>query len=251
MRSPFNRPLLAAALLAVLFAGGSARAAEITVLAANALKHSLTPLAREFERSSGHKVILRWGGTVAITKRVRGGEAVDIVVISAANIDRLIATGKLAAGSRTAFARSGVGVAVRTGRPKPNVSTADGLKRAILAAKSVGYSTGPSGFYIASMLKKMGIFEQVKGKAKQTKSGVQISDLIARGEIDLGFQQISELLHKKGIQYLGPLPAGLQKITVYSTGLHVSAKPEAKALVGFLTSPVARPAIRKTGMEPG
>ena len=123
----------------------------------------------------------------------------------------------------------------------------------VLAAKSVAYSSGPSGFYLADLFKRMGIAEQIKDKVKQTPSGVQVGEVVARGEADLGFQQVSELLHLKGIQYLGPLPADIQHITVFSAGLH-SAAPEpdaAKALVRFLTAPEAGPIIRKTGMEPG
>jgi molybdate transport system substrate-binding protein len=213
----------------------------------------LLELVSAFEKSSGHRVTTIWGGTEGITKRVGGGEVVDIVLIAAPNIDKLIAEGKLVAGSRADFAKSGVGIAVRSGLPKPDVSSGEAVKRAVLAAKSVAYSSGPSGVYVADMLKRMGIAEQVKDKVKQPASGMPVGELLARGEADLGFQQVSELLHVKGIDYLGPLPAEIQNITVYSAALHTAAPaPDAaKALLKILTAPAAGPIIKKVGMEPG
>jgi molybdate transport system substrate-binding protein len=230
-----------------------AQAAEVKLIASAAVKEAVVALVPAFEKASGHKVTAIWAGTEAITKRISGGEVVDIVLVAAPNIDKLIAEGKLVAGSRADVAKSGVGVAVRAGLPRPDISSGEAVKNAVLAAKSVAYSSGPSGFYLAELFKKMGIAEQIKDKVKQTPSGVQVGEVVARGEADLGFQQVSELLHLKGIQYLGPLPADIQHITVFSAGLH-SAAPEpdaAKALVRFLTAPEAGPIIRKTGMEPG
>lgn len=236
-----------------LTAHGDARAAELKVIAVNAAKGPLAELVSAFEKSSGHKVTTAWAGTEAITKRIGDGEAADIVVIAAPNLDKLIADGKLIAGSRVDFAKVGVGIAVRSGLPKPDISSADAIRKAVLDAKSVMYSTGPSGFYIAELFKKLGIADQVKDKIKQPPSGAQVGELIARGESDLGFQQVTELLHVPGIDYLGPLPADIQNITVYSTGLHSATKEQdaAKALVKYLTGPHAAPVIRKTGMEPG
>jgi len=231
---------------------GVTHAAELTLIAANALKESLVELLPAFEKSSGHKVTTMWGGTEAITKKIRGGEAIDIVLIAAPNIDKLIAEGKLVTGSRADFAKSGVGVAVRAGLHKPDISSTDAVRKAVLEAKSIAYSSGPSGFYMVELFKKMGIADQIKGKVKQPRSGVQISDLLASGEAELGFQQVSELMHRKGISYVGPLPSDIQNITVYSAGIHTEAPIDAaKALVNFLTSPTAEPVIRKIGMEPG
>jgi molybdate transport system substrate-binding protein len=156
-------------------------------------------------------------------------------------------------GSRADFAKSGVGIAVRTGLPKPDISSDEAVKRAVLAANSVAYSSGPSGFYVADLFKKMGITDQIKDKVRQPASGVQVGELVARGEADLGFQQISELLHVKGIDYVGPLPAEIQNVTVYSAGLHTAtpAPDAARALVKFLIAPEAGPIIKKIGMEPG
>jgi molybdate transport system substrate-binding protein len=227
------------------------QAAEIKILSANALKEPLLALIQPFEKVSGHKVTPLWGGTEGIAKQIADGQVVDLVIIAGPNIDRLIASGKLAAGSRTDFAKSGVGIAVRSGLPKPNVSTVEGVKAAVLAAGSVAYSTGPSGFYIVEMLKGMGVSEQIKDKIKQPPSGAQVGELIAKGEADLGFQQVSELMHVKGIDYLGPLPAAIQNVTVYSSGLHAAAPaPDAaKALVAFLTGAEAAPILAKVGLE--
>jgi molybdate transport system substrate-binding protein len=231
----------------------TAHAAEVKVMAANAVKGAFLELATAFEKSSGHKVTTVWGGTEGVAKRISDGEVVDVVLIAAPNIDKLIQTGKLMAGSRVDFAKSGVGVAVRSGLPTPDISSSEALKKAVLSAKSVAYSSGPSGFYIADLFKKMGIADQIKDKVKQPPSGVQVGEMVARGDADLGFQQISELLHVKGIDYLGPLSADIQNITVYSTGLHSAAPSSdaAKALVKFLTAPAVGPILKKIGMEPG
>ena len=245
---------LATLLSAAMVIGVSpTQAAEIKVIASNAIKEAYLDLIPAFETASGHKVTTIWGGTESIAKRISGGEVVDIVIIAAPNIDNLILEGKLVAGSRANFAKSGIGIAVRAGLPKPDISSSEAVKRAVLAAKSIAYSSGPSGFYIAELFRKMGIADQIKDKVKQPASGVQIGELMALGEADLGFQQVSELLHMKGIDYLGPLPADIQNITVFSAGLHTAAPaPEAaKALVKFLTAPAAVPIIKTTGMEPG
>src|SRR2546426_9451135 len=188
----------------------TAHAAEIKVIASAAVKEVVLALVPAFEKSSGHKVTTIWTGTEAITKRISGGEVVDIVLIAAPNIEKLISEGRLVAGSRADVARSGIGVAVRAGLPKPDISSGEAVKKAVLAAKSIAYSSGPSGFYLADLFKKMGIADQIKDKVKQTPSGVQVGEVVARGEADLGFQQVSELLHLKGIDYLGPLPADIQ-----------------------------------------
>ena len=228
-----------------------ADAAEIKLIAVNAAKEAVTTLAADFEKASGHKVTLVWGGTEAITKRITDDEAADVVLIAAPNVERLIAQGKLAAGSRADFAKTGVGIAVRAGLPKPDVSSADAVKRAVLDAKSVAYSTGPSGFYIVELFKKLGIAEQVKGKVKQPPSGTQIAEMLARGDADLGFQQVSELVHAKGVDYLGPLPGDIQNITIYALALTAKASPDpAKALIAFMTAPAAVEPIKKMGLEP-
>lgn len=249
-RTIVQRMLLATA--AIALCSQAAQSAEIKVIAANALKGGYTELVSVFEKSSGHKVVTTWAGTVNATKRVSDGEVYDLVIVGSGNIDQLIAAGKLAAGSRADFAKTGIGVAVRAGLPKPDVSTSDAVKAAILAAKSVVYSAGPSGAYIGELLKKLGIAEQVASKVKQPSSGAEVAAILTRGEADFGFAQVSEFLNVPGLTDLGALPASIQNFTVYSIGLHVAApSPDAaKALVKHLKAPAGASAIKKMGMEP-
>jgi molybdate transport system substrate-binding protein len=230
-----------------------AQANEIRLMASPGVREILQDLVPEFERSSGHKVNTTWAGNADIVKRITGGERFDLVIMAGENIDKLVAAGKVAAGSRTDVAKSGVGVAVRAGLPKPDISSAEAVKKAVLAAKSVAYSSGPSGIYIAELFKRMGLAEEIKHKVKQTPSGVQVGNVMAQGAADLGFQQVSELIHVKGITYLGPLPAEIQLMTVFSAGLPAAASntTASNALIKFLAAPAAAPAIRKAGMEPG
>lgn len=225
---------------------------EIKVMASAAFKEAYLELVPEFERTTGHKVVTIWIPTVEIMRRLKGGETVDLVIMAAGAIDELIKLGKIAAGSRVDLAKSGVGVAVRAGAPRPDISSGEALKRAVLAAKSIVYSHGPSGVYLAGLFQRMGIAEELKSKIKQVQ-GEPAGAVVARGEAEIGFQQMSELLPVPGIDLLGPLPADVQQITVFSAGLHVGAKaPDAaRALVKFMTAPAAVPVIRKKGMEPG
>jgi len=238
---------------AALFVVSSASAAEIKVLASGATKEAYLELVPQFEKASGHKVVTTWAGTVDIKKRIAAGEVFDLVVVAGPEIDEFIKQGKMAAGSRVDLMKSGVGAAVRAGAPKPDISSAEALKKAVLAAKTVGYSTGPSGVYMDALFERMGIAAQIKPKLKQTPPGVLIGTIVASGEAEIGFQQVSELIHVSGIDFIGPLSADVQKITVFSSGIPAGAKePDAaKALVKFITAPAATPAIKKHGMEPG
>jgi len=250
-----KQPTRSAVLLAAAMAIGlnAAQADDVKVMASAAVKEAYLDLVPGFEKTTGHKVTTIWDGTANITKRIGEGEVVDIVIVPPANLEKLVQDGKLVPGSKTDIAKSGVGVAVRAGLPKPDISSGEALKQAALAAKSVAYSSGPSGLYLAELFRKMGIADQIKDKVKQTPSGVQVGEVVARGEADLGFQQVSELLHVKGIDYVGPLPPDVQHITVFSAALHkgTTAPDAAKALVKFLTAPEAAAIIRRTGMEPG
>jgi molybdate transport system substrate-binding protein len=227
-------------------------AAEIKVMATNAVKEAVNDLIPQFEKVSGHTVKTVWDGTPVVAKRIAAGEIVDIVSIPAAGIDDLIKQGKLAAGSRVDFVQSKIGVAVRPGAPKPDISSGEALKASLLAAKSIILSGGPSGGYLTGLFKRMGIESAIKPKIKQLVPGQLVGEALARGEGDLGFTQISEFLMVKGIDYIGPLPADIQSITVYSLGVHANApsKEAAKILIKFLTSPEAVSAIRKRGMDP-
>ena len=235
-----------------LLLAGMANAADIKVLSTQATEEAYRELVPQFEKASGHKVATTFTGTLGAMKRLADGETYDLLIMSSSSIDELIKSGKIVRGSRVDFAKSGVGVAVRKGAPKPDISSTEALKKTLLAAKSIGYSTGPSGNYIVSMFEKMGIGDQVKPKLKQTPTGVFVGSIIASGDVEIGFQQVSELMHFAGIDYIGPLPADVQYITVFSSGVHAGAKQEdaAKALVKFITAPAAAAVIKKHGLEP-
>jgi molybdate transport system substrate-binding protein len=245
-----------AALLAVVasafIASHPARAAEVKVLASGATKEICLDLIPSFEKNSGHKVLATWAGTVDIKKKMAAGEVYDVVIVAAPEIDTFTKEGKLVPGSRSDLMKSAVGVAIRAGARKPDISSAEALKKALLDAKSIGYSTGPSGVYIASLFQKMGIAEQVKSKLRQTTPGQRVSLMVASGDAEIGFQQVSELIHETGIDYIGPLPAEIGNITTFSAGVHREAhQPDAaKALVQHLKASNAAPTIKKYGMEP-
>jgi len=243
------RSWLAATLLALL---SCAQASELKVVAPNAVKESVSEVAARFEKDTGQRVSLSWGGSEAIAKRVAEGEVFDVVVNTAAGVDRMAADGKLVGGSRTDFSRSAVAAAVRAGLPRPDVSSAGALKAALLDAQTIAISSGASGRYLEQLFQKLGVAEQIKHKIRQPPSGAQIGDMLARGEADLGFQQVTELMHAKGFQYLGPLPAELQNYTVWAAGVH-SGAPQAEAARAFsraLAAPESAAAMRKHGMEP-
>jgi molybdate transport system substrate-binding protein len=244
---------LAAALAGILIGTGMTQAADINVLASNALKEAYLELVPGFEKATEHKVATTWAGTNDIKKRMAADETYDLVIMAGPALDELIKQGKIVPGSRVDLAKSGVGVAVRAGAPKPDISSGDALKRALLAAKSIAYSSGPSGVYMEGLFRRLGIADEIKPKLKQTQPGNPVGEVIARGEAEIGFQQVSELLPIAGIDYIGPLPPDIQHITVFSGGIHTGAKqPDAaKALVKFITAPAAVPVIRKKGMEPG
>lgn len=239
-------------LLVLLNAHGVAAAADVKVLAPNAAREAVSEAIAVFERATGQKVIVSWSGTEAITKRIADGEVVDLVVNAAQNIDRQSKDGKLAGSSRSDFARSGIGAAVPASGAKPDISTSEALKSLLLKTRIVVVSSGTSGRHMVEMFARLGLGEQMKPKTRQPPSGAQIADYLAAGEAELGFQQVSELLHAKGIQYLGPLPAELQNYTVYSAAVHVSAAngEAAKALLAALRSPSTQAVIRASGMEP-
>ena len=223
--------------------------AEIRVMASAAFKEAYLELVPGFERTTGHKVANVWVPSVQMMSRLKGGETVDLVILSAASLDELEKAGIIS--ERFDLAKSGVGVAVRAGAPKPDISSGEALKRAVLAARTIVYSTGPSGIYLAGLFRRMGISDAIQAKVKQVQ-GEPAGAPVARGEAELGFQQMSELLPVSGIDIVGPLPPDVQEITVFGAGLHARA-PEpaaAKALVKALTAPEAAPVIKKKGMEP-
>jgi molybdate transport system substrate-binding protein len=244
--------IVASTFAAAMMLAGAAGAAEIKVIGSPGVREIYTHLLPDFEKATGHKIVTTWDGVTNVTRRVSGGETADLVLLPAENIDVLLKEGKVV-GPRTDVAKSGVGVAIRAGAPKIDISTSGGLRKAVLAAKSVAYSAGPSGLYMAALFQKWGIAEALKGKLVAPPSGAQIGEVLARGDAEIGFQQVSELLPYKNINYLGPLPADIQEITVFSAAVHkaASAPEAARALIKFLTAPEALPVIRKAGMEPG
>jgi len=238
---------------AAMLLSGAAGAAEIKVLSTQATEEAYKELVPQFEKASGHKVTTVFTGTLDALKRLGNGEAYDLLIMARQQIDELSQSGKVVAGSRTDIAKSGVGVAVGKGKPKPDISTVDALKKSLLAAKSIGYSTGPSGVYVISMFQKMGIADEIKTKLKQTPTGVFVGSIIASGEAEIGFQQVSELSFFPGIDYVGPIPAEVQLITIFSAGIPAGTKQAdaAKALVSFITAPATAAIFKKHALDPG
>jgi molybdate transport system substrate-binding protein len=242
----------------VLMAAGAPRgaaAAEIKVLTAGAFKQVLLVLVPDFEKQTGHKVILENDTVGALTKRIEGGEAFDLAVLTPAAVNDLSTKGKFVAGSRTNLGRVGVGVVVKEGAPKPDISSVDAFKKTLLAAKSVAYidpaAGGSSGIYVAGLLDKLGVAADVKPKAKLIPGGA-VAEHVARGEAEIGIHQISEILPVKGITLVGPLPADIQNYTVYAAGLGANGKESeaAKALLKTLSGPAAADVLKSKGMEP-
>ncbi|HXJ02228.1 MAG TPA: substrate-binding domain-containing protein [Micropepsaceae bacterium] len=238
---------------ALIPAAVPASGAEIRMIASNAVKEPYLELIPQFEKATGHHVAVDWVGTDDAIRRIGGGEVADIVIAPSFAIDALIKQGHLAEGSRLDVAKSIIGVAIRPGAPKPDLSSGEGLKRSLLASKKIIISAGPSGKYLATLFQKMGIADQLKGRITQLASGESPGLALARGEGDIGFTQVSELLAIKGIEFLGPVPGDFQSVTIFSAGLGKGApQPEAaRALLKFVTAPQALPVLKKTGLEPG
>lgn len=232
----------------------SAGAAEIKVLTTGAFKQVVVALVPEFEKATGHKVVLDNGTVGQLQKRVDDGETFDVLVLSPKGIEDYIKSGKIVAGSNANLAKVGVGIMVKDGAPKPDVSSVDAFKQALLKAKSVAYidpaSGGSSGIYVSGLLDKLGVADQVKPKAKLKKGG-HVSDLIVSGEAELGIHQMSEIVSQKGVTLVGPLPKEIQNYTTYAVGLSSAAKQAeaARAFIKVLTGPSAAGVLKSTGME--
>jgi molybdate transport system substrate-binding protein len=242
-----------AALAACIILGADfVNAAEVNVVASTAMREVLEALVPQFERDSGHKVSVIFLSGALLPVKIKEGAQADVVVTTPATIDDLVTAGKVVANSRVDFVRSSAGVAVRAGAPKPGISTPDAFKAALLAAKTVGYSKGPSGVHFMTVLEKLGITDEVKAKGVVPPLGQRVGTLIAEGKAEIGVQQITELLQIPGIDFVGPLPKELQANIVYATATPASAKEKvgAAALVKYLGSERAVPVIRKMGLEP-
>ena len=244
-------------ILSAFLLSGAASAAEVRVMISGGLTAAYKALVPEFERATGHKVLTAYGpsmGTTtnAIPVRLERGEPADVLIMVGYALDDLAKQGKVISDSRVDLVKSSIGVAVKSGTPKPDISTADALKRALLAAKTIAYSDSASGVYVSTeMFGKLGITDAMKDKARKIPA-TPVGEIVARGDAEIGFQQISELKPVEGIDIVGPLPDELQKITVFSAGIaSVSKEPDAgKALIKFLASPAARGEIVKSGMDP-
>jgi molybdate transport system substrate-binding protein len=246
---------VALTLACALLTGATVRAAEIKVVTSRAFQAAYLELVPEYERATHNKLVTEFGpsmGTThnAIPLRLKRGEAIDVVIMASTALADLIKQGKVM--GEVDLAQSKIGMAVKAGAPRPDISTVDALKRTLLAAKSIAYSDSASGVYLSTELfPKLGIVDRIKGKTRKIEAD-PVGGVVANGEAEIGFQQISELRPVKGIVIVGELPAGAQKITVIAAGVPATSKhPEmAKTLIQWLASPAAVAAIEKSGLEP-
>ena len=248
--------LNAANITAELAANTHGEPIHIRGISSMATRQVLAEMTSSFTARSGHTVAIESVGGVDAAKRVQAGEAFDLVILASDAIDTLIVAGAIVPGSRFDLVRSGVAVAVRAGKELPDIASEEAVKRAVLAAKSISYSTGPSGAALAKLFERWGIAEDIKSRMVQAPPGVPVGTLVASGEVALGFQQLSELLHVEGITVVGPLPADIQITTTFSAGLPTpynmdSERTKAvKSLLDYMVSPEADAAKRRQGMEP-
>jgi molybdate transport system substrate-binding protein len=250
--------IAALALTCALLTVATVRAAvEITVVTSGAFTSTYLELVPQYERTTHNKLLTEFGpsmGTThnAIPVRLERGEAIDVVIMAVPALADLIKQGKVRADSRVDLVEAKIGMAVKAGAPRPDISTVDALKRTLLAAKSIAYSDSASGVYLSTELfPKLGIADQIKGKSRKIEAD-PVGGVVANGEVEIGFQQISELRTVKGIDIVGELPPGAQRITVFAAGIPTTSKhPEAaKAFIRWLASPAAYPAMKNNGLEP-
>jgi molybdate transport system substrate-binding protein len=260
MKKIFRRNVVgigALTLICAVLTVNAVGATEIKVVTSGGFTAAYLELAPEYERSTHNKLATEFGpsmGTThnAIPIRLERGETIDVVIMAAPALVELIKQGKVQADSRVDLVQSKIGMAVKAGAPKPDISTVEALKRTLLAAKSIAYSDSASGVYLSTELfPKLGIADQIKDKARKIEAD-PVGGVVATGEFEIGFQQISELRPVKGIDIVGELPPGAQRVTVFAAGIPVNSKhpEEAKALIQWLSSPAAYAAIKKSGLEP-
>ena len=244
-------------LVFLILSTGHTFAQELRVMLSGAFTEAYLTVVPEFERTTRYKVVTAFGASMggapdSIPVRLSRGEAADVLIMAAGALDDLTRDGRVVPGSRVDLVRSGIGMAVRSGARRPDISTVDALRKTLLQATSVAYSASASGVYVSTELfERLGITEQMRGKTRRIESE-RVAALVARGDAEIGFQQISELLPVAGAQYVGPLPAPVQRVTVFSAGIAAGASNRAggKALIDFLASARARAAIVKSGLEP-
>ena len=246
-----TRAMTAATTAILLAFGVSAEAAEIRLLSSNALKSALEELAPQFEKASGHKLVFVWGAAVPLRGQIEKGEVFDATILNTPGIDALITQGKLDSATRTPLARSSVGVAVRKGAPKPDISTTEAFKTALRNAKSIAYvEQGATGIYLKELFVRLGIADELKAKIKLAPTAA--ADFVARGEAEIGMTQISEILPFPGADLVGPLPADIQLYTSFAGANSAAAKqPDAgKAFLKFLVTPDTAKVMKAKGLEP-
>ncbi|MBS0316555.1 MAG: substrate-binding domain-containing protein [Proteobacteria bacterium] len=226
-------------------------ATTLHMISSMATRQLLAELIAAYEQAGGAPVALESVGGVDAARRVQAGESFDVVVLAADAIDKLIASGRIAPG-RVDLVRSGVAVAVRAGAPLPDIASEDAVREAVLGCRSLSYSTGPSGVHLMRVFERWGIAEIIKNRIVLAPPGVPVGSLVARGEVELGFQQLSELIHLPGITVVGPLPQAIQIVTTFSAGIAMtSAQVDAvRALLDYMVSPAAVAAKRRNGLEP-
>jgi molybdate transport system substrate-binding protein len=224
---------------------------RLTGISSMATRQVLADVADAWQHCGGEVAFESVGGVEA-ARRVQDGETFDVVVLAAEAIDKLIATGRILANSKTDLARSAVAIAVRAGAPRPAIDTEAALREAVLSPRSIGYSTGPSGVALRKLLERWGIAEAIGPRLVQAPPGVPVGTLIARGDVELGFQQLSELMNLEGIDVVGSMPPGLEIVTTFSGAVcATSTQPDAaRALLHFIRSPAADEAKRRHGMQP-
>jgi molybdate transport system substrate-binding protein len=252
------RPLRAAAIVVVLLLTRAGVAAdEIKVMTSGTFTAAYLELAPQFERATGHRIVTEstsmGTGSTGIAARLERGEAIDVVIVSDRDLERLTTAGRIRPGTRVDLARSAMGMAVRRGAPKPDISSVDALRRTLLEAKSIAYSASVSGTYLSTELfQQLGIADRVLPKSRRIEGGERVGAVVARGEAEIGFQQISELLPVDGIDFVGPLPAAVQRVTMFSAGVGAASTHPAvaRSFIDFLASPAAAGTIRKAALEP-
>jgi molybdate transport system substrate-binding protein len=241
-----------AGMIVLLGASGIVIAAEIKILSTRAIATVLDKVGPEFERTTGHRLSLTTDIAIRMVRRVRDGEPFDFLVAAPGQMDALIKDGKIIPETRTNLTRSGIGVQVRAGAPKPDISSVDAFRRALLNAKSIAYlREGQSGVYLAGLLERLGIAEAIKAKVTRPEIDI-VSELVAKGEIELGMVVITQILTTPGVELVGPLPPEIQSYITFTGGVSTASRhPEAaKELIRFLTGPVTLPVIKAQGMEP-
>ncbi|HUZ75894.1 MAG TPA: substrate-binding domain-containing protein [Stellaceae bacterium] len=224
----------------------------ITILSSNAMAGVLRVVGPRFERASGAELVIRYATTATLALEIASGASVDVALLTAAGIERLMKLGRIVGGSSAVIGRSGVGIAVRAGAARPDITTPEALTRVLREAPSVAYTTeGASGLHFVSVLRRLGLEAAVTAKAR-TRPGGLIAELVARGEAALAVQQIGELLAVPGVDYVGPLPPPLQEYTVFAAGIGTASQDQAAArgLIAALAAPDAAPVIAALGMEP-